>query len=85
LLTGQTFIEFHQSGLAGVFLNFEKIFPCASGQFPICRTFTYEEDGFKNGKYFEMAITCQLCAVGRSRTGRKLVENRDNKIVFKKT
>jgi len=42
--------EFHQSGLAGVFLNFEKIFPCASGQFPICRTFTYEEDGFKNGK-----------------------------------
>ena len=42
--------EFHQSGLAGVFLNFEEIFPCASGQFPICRTFTYEEDGFKNRK-----------------------------------
>ena len=43
--------ELHQSRLAGVFLNFEEIFPCASGQFPICCTFTYEEDGFLTSPY----------------------------------
>ena len=42
--------DFHWSGLAGVFLNVEQIFPCASGQAPICRIFTFEEDGFRDGK-----------------------------------
>ena len=44
------YADFHSSGLAGVFLNMEQIFPCASGQPPICRIFTYEEDGFRDGK-----------------------------------
>jgi len=46
------FADYHQSGLAGVFLNLEKLFPCASmdDKYPLCSTFTFEEDGFKNGK-----------------------------------
>jgi len=44
------FADYHQSGLAGVFLNLENIFPCISDEYPICRIFTYEEDGFNNGK-----------------------------------
>ena len=44
------FADYHQSGLAGVFLNLENIFPCISGEYPICRMFTYEEDGFNKGK-----------------------------------
>ena len=45
------FADFHQSGLAGVFLNLERIFPCISDdECPICRTFTYEEDGFNSGR-----------------------------------
>ena len=44
------FVDYHQSGLAGVFLNLEKLFPCASMETPICSMFTLEEDGFNNGK-----------------------------------
>ena len=44
------YADYHRSGLAGVFLNIEQIFPCASGQHPICRIFTREEDGFRKGK-----------------------------------
>jgi len=46
------FADYHQSGLAGVFLNLEKLFPCAStdDKYPLCSTFTFEEDGFRNGK-----------------------------------
>jgi len=36
--------------LAGVFLNLENIFRCISDEYPICHIFTYEEDGFNNGK-----------------------------------
>ena len=44
------FADLHQSGLAAVFLNLEKLFPCASMETPICSMFTLEEDGFRNGK-----------------------------------
>ena len=45
------FADFHQSGLAGVFLNLENIFPCISDdKCPICHIFTYEEDGFNSGR-----------------------------------
>ena len=46
------FGDIHQSGLAGVFLNLEKLFPCAStkGKYPLCSVFTYDEDGFRKGK-----------------------------------
>ena len=46
------FVDYHQSGLAGVFLNLEKLFPCASmdDKYPLCSTFTFEEDGFRDGK-----------------------------------
>ena len=44
------FADYHQSGLAGVFLNLERIFPCISDEYPTCRMFTYEEDGFNSGK-----------------------------------
>ena len=44
------YADFHRSGLAAVFLNIEQIFPCASRQAPICRIFTYKEDGFRDGK-----------------------------------
>ena len=46
------FADLHQSGLAGVFLNLEKLFPCASmdDKYPLCSTFTFEEDGFRDGK-----------------------------------
>jgi len=44
------FADYHQSGLAGVFLNLERIFPCISDKYPICRMFTYEKDGFNSGK-----------------------------------
>ena len=46
------FADYHQSGLAGVFLNLENLFPCASmdDKYPLCSTFTFEEDGFRDGK-----------------------------------
>ena len=44
------FGDLHWSRLAAVFLNLEKLFPCASMVTPICSMFTLEEDGFRNGK-----------------------------------
>ena len=44
------YADYHGSGLAAVFLNIDKIFPCASGQAPFCRMFTYNEEGFSKGK-----------------------------------
>ena len=44
------------SNLAALFLNLEAIFPCLAqisqqnGYYPICRTFTDEEDGFRGGR-----------------------------------
>ena len=41
----------YQSGLAGVFINLEGVFPCSSGHgVPACSRFTVEEDGFNGGK-----------------------------------
>ncbi|XP_019861138.1 PREDICTED: uncharacterized protein LOC109589481 [Amphimedon queenslandica] len=44
--------DYHSSGLAGIFLNLEKLFPCIarSSVIPVCGRFTYEEDGFLQGK-----------------------------------
>ena len=44
--------DFHQTRLGAVFLNLERLFPCAGkgGLVPVCRTFTQEEDGFYKGR-----------------------------------
>ena len=47
------FSDYHNSNLAGVFINLEGVFPCleqVTNYNPICRVFTNEEDGFRNGK-----------------------------------
>ena len=45
------FADHHTSGLAAIFVNIQGIFPCLSGRSsaPICKMFTYEGDGFRNG------------------------------------
>lgn len=46
------FVDLHTSGLAAVFVNIEGVFPCVVGSpeyHPVCKLFTYEEDGFRNG------------------------------------
>ena len=44
------FADFHTSGLAAIFVNIQGIFPCLSREAaPICKIFTYEDDGFRNG------------------------------------
>ena len=45
--------DHHSSNLAGLFINLEGVFPCLApltNYYPICRVFTEEEDGFRNGK-----------------------------------
>ena len=45
--------DYHSSNLAGIFINLEGVFPCLApltNYNPICRVFTEEEDGFRNGK-----------------------------------
>ena len=47
------FEDRHNSGLAGVFINMEGVFPCLqslSSYAPICQVFSEEEDGFRGGK-----------------------------------
>ena len=47
------FRDLHTSGLAGMFVNLEGVFPCIAGTpeyHPVCKLFTYEEDGFRNGR-----------------------------------
>lgn len=47
------FSNYHRSNLAGVFINLESVFPCIeqlTKYNPICRSFTDEEDGFRNGR-----------------------------------
>ena len=42
----------HESGLAGLFVNIQEVFPCTSattGYEPVCNIFTREEDGFRKG------------------------------------
>ena len=49
-----TFSDLHGSGLAGIFINMEAIFPCIADFVlgPVCRIFTAEEDGFNQGRPF---------------------------------
>ena len=45
--------DFHTSGLAVIFVNIEKAFPCVAGTpeyHPVCKTFTNDEDGLRNGQ-----------------------------------
>ena len=47
------FNDYHNTNLAGAFVNIEGVYPCLaqlSNYYPICRVFTEEEDGFRNGK-----------------------------------
>ena len=44
------YIDYHNTGLGAVFLNLEELFPCSNNDLPVCRRFTYEEDGFFKGK-----------------------------------
>ena len=51
------FADRHNSGLAGIFVNVEGIFPCMAKlhedktlRGPSCKLFTSEEDGFNDGK-----------------------------------
>ena len=46
------YYDHHQSRLGAVFLNLEKLFPCAGkgGLVPVCSRFTQEEDGFLRGR-----------------------------------
>ena len=51
------FKDRHNSGLAGIFINIEGVFPCTSGlddqrilKGPSCKLFTNEEDGFNDGR-----------------------------------
>ena len=46
--------NYSDSGLAGIFVNIEKIFPCIAktNYVPICSIFTSEEDGFRKGKQY---------------------------------
>lgn len=44
------FEAYHKTGLGAIFLNLEKLFPCAKSARPVCSRATYEEDGFLKGK-----------------------------------
>ena len=51
------FKDRHNSGLAGIFINIEGVFPCTVGlhkssvlRGPVCKLFTSEEDGFNDGR-----------------------------------
>lgn len=43
----------HRSGIAAVFINMVVAFPCIealSSYPPVCKVFTYEDDGFRGGR-----------------------------------
>ena len=44
--------DVHGSGLAGMFINMAGIFPCIANDSPVCRIFTFDEDGFNEGRAF---------------------------------
>ena len=51
----------HTSGLAALFVNIEGVFPCIAGTpeyYPVCEVFTYDEDGFRNGRALIEAADC---------------------------
>jgi hypothetical protein len=50
--------DLHSSGLAGLFVNIQQVFPCTQtidNYEPVCNTFSREEDGFRKGKAFIQA------------------------------
>ena len=52
------FPDYHDSGLAGLFVNIQEVFPCTreiEDYEPVCNTFSREEDGFRKGKAFIQA------------------------------
>lgn len=42
--------DYHKSGLGAIFINLEKLYPCASSVIPVCGLLSYEQDGFVKGK-----------------------------------
>ena len=47
------FQDRQNSGLAGIFINLEGVFPCLApltDYYPICRVYTDEDDGFRGGR-----------------------------------
>ena len=47
------YTDFHSSGLAGLFVNLVVAFPCLdalSSYPPICKVFTFDDDGFRDGR-----------------------------------
>ena len=50
--------DFHKSGLAGLFVKIQGLYPCTQSipnYEPVCTTFTRDEDGFRNAKRFIQA------------------------------
>lgn len=49
------------NGLAVIFVNIEGVFPCVAGTpeyYPVCKIFTYDEDGLRNGRAIVDAADC---------------------------
>ena len=47
------YADYHSSGLAGIFVNIEEVFPCTAeieNYTPVCSKATREEDGFMKGR-----------------------------------
>ena len=50
--------DFHDSGLAGLFVKIQDVFPCTqsvSNYEPVCSIFTSDDDGFRRGKRYVQA------------------------------
>ena len=47
------YLDEHNSNLAALFINLDRVFPCLvplTAYYPICTIFSNEEDGFRGGK-----------------------------------
>ena len=47
------FRDAHRSGIAALMINMVEAFPCInslSSYLPVCKVFTYEDDGFRGGR-----------------------------------
>jgi hypothetical protein len=58
------FADYHNSNLAGVFINMEGVFPCLqslSTDNLICQIFSHREDRFRSGKALIGAADTVLC------------------------
>ena len=52
------YADLHKSGLAGLFVKIQGVYPCTQGianYEPVCTTFTRDEDGFRKAKRFIQA------------------------------